>query len=354
MEEKQIKILIDKFWQGTATVSEKQALISLLKKKDTQWQQLLETMFHHPDFPVEPEIQEDRSTNILAKLHEEIAKKQVKRTKLFRPWYWSAAAILMILGSALIWFTQYKPVIVPDQIVAVQQPAPVKFIEENNDSETSRTFDLPDGSRVKLFARSQLRYNAAFSNGNRDLNLKGTATFEVAKDPKHPFTVTAMGYSTTALGTKFTVHGRIEKPFRVKLFEGKVVVREQSKDAKIPDAYLKPGEELTVNLKKGLFAVRKFSTEALAPQKKIMQKPVVESDQLLHFNKTPLATVFEKLNIAYGVVLVYDNAELETLSFTGEFHRNEPLSLAISSLCALNNLTYQQDGNTIVIKKREQ
>ena len=353
MEEKQIKILIDKFWQGTATVSEKQALISLLNKKDTQWQQLLETMFHNPDFPVEPEIQEDRSINILDKLHEEIAKKQVKRkTALLRPWYWSAAAILMIVGTALIWFTQYKPTVLPDQSVAMQQPVSVKFIEENNDTETVRTFDLPDGSRVKLFGRSQLRYNASFSKGNRDLNLTGIATFEVAKDPEHPFTVTAMGYSTTALGTKFTVHGRTEKPFRVKLFEGKVVVRQQSKAAKIPDAYLKPGEELTVNLKKGLFAVRRFGSEVTVPQKKIIPKP--EADQLLHFSKTPLATVFEKLNTAYGVVLVYDKTELGTLSFTGEFHRNEPLSLAISSLCALNNLTYQQDGNTIVIRKKEQ
>lgn len=353
--EKQISILIDKFWQGTATIPEKQQLISLLKESGGEWEALLEMRFHRPDFPAEPQLKADRSRHILNLLHQEIADREVEPVtrpkKLFRPLYWSAAAVALLVAGTLFWITQTNKEVPQEQMVAVS-PAQGHFIQEINDTETARNFRLPDGSGVKLFAHSTLSYQTSFSKDNRDLDLKGIATFDVAKDPRHPFTVVAMGYATTALGTKFTIHGRMEKPFRVKLFEGKVVVRQHHKSVDRQGAYLEAGEELTVNNHDGSFVVKKFAPPVVVvPERKIIRKPAVDKDQLLRFNKTPLPAVFDRLAATYGIEVVYEQAELATLSFTGVFHQHEPLSLALSSLCALNNLTYQQDGNKIVIRK---
>jgi transmembrane sensor len=84
------------------------------------------------------------------------------------------------------------------------------------------TVDLPDGSRLTLNTDTVLRTRA---DGARRLVYldKGQAFFKVAKDPRHPFVVTARGRTITALGTQFDV--RVDNGvFRVTLLEGKVRV----------------------------------------------------------------------------------------------------------------------------------
>lgn len=83
-----------------------------------------------------------------------------------------------------------------------------------------RTLTLSDGSRVTLDANSLL--TTAFSYGRRRIDLvHGRAHFEVAKDPRRPFTVTAQGYVVTALGTAFSVDAAHDR-LSVSLFEGRV------------------------------------------------------------------------------------------------------------------------------------
>jgi transmembrane sensor len=81
---------------------------------------------------------------------------------------------------------------------------------------------LPDGSRVTLNTDTVLRTKSA--DGKRLVYLdRGQAFFEVAKDRRHPFIVTAAGRTVTAVGTAFDVridHGEL----KVVLVEGKVRV----------------------------------------------------------------------------------------------------------------------------------
>src|SRR5690606_34195438 len=66
------------------------------------------------------------------------------------------------------------------------------------------TVTLPDGSVVTLNTDTVVRTRA---DGERRLVYldKGQAFFEVAKDPRRPFVVTAAGRTVTALGTAFDV-----------------------------------------------------------------------------------------------------------------------------------------------------
>src|SRR5204863_7767682 len=67
------------------------------------------------------------------------------------------------------------------------------------------TLRLPDGTRVDLGVASAIRYAPAYGGRERDVYLEGEAYFEVAPDPKTPFTVYAANAITRDRGTKFGV-----------------------------------------------------------------------------------------------------------------------------------------------------
>src|SRR5512146_2110769 len=86
---------------------------------------------------------------------------------------------------------------------------------------------LPDGSHVRLGAESSIRYAAAFDEPTRDVELRGTAYFEVVHDPARPFLVHVRnGITTRVLGTRFVVLAYPEIPrVAVAVAEGRVALR---------------------------------------------------------------------------------------------------------------------------------
>ncbi|WP_275591475.1 FecR family protein [Flagellatimonas centrodinii] len=91
---------------------------------------------------------------------------------------------------------------------------------------------LDDGSVVTLNtdSRAVVQYDEA---ARHIALLQGQALFEVAKDPAHPFIVTAGNHQVTALGTAFDIHLAPER-FEVTLIEGKVEVAESAIPSGLP------------------------------------------------------------------------------------------------------------------------
>ncbi|RJG55902.1 FecR family protein [Sphingobium terrigena] len=65
-----------------------------------------------------------------------------------------------------------------------------------------REIRLPDGSTAMLDTDSAITFT---SDGRTVRLLKGEAAFQVARDPRHPFSVNAGSGTSTALGTRFIV-----------------------------------------------------------------------------------------------------------------------------------------------------
>ena len=112
-------------------------------------------------------------------------------------------------GAGLVWqtLTAPKPLATQSFETAVGQQA---------------TVTLPDGSKVTLNTDTVVRTRA---DKNRRLVYleRGQAFFEVEKDRRHPFVVSAAGKTVTALGTAFDV--RVDRGrLKVVLVEGKVRV----------------------------------------------------------------------------------------------------------------------------------
>lgn len=85
-----------------------------------------------------------------------------------------------------------------------------------------KTITLADGSTAVLSTDTELRVTEW--GARRALTLdRGEAFFQVARDPRHPFVVTARGRTVTALGTAFDV--RVDQgDWSVSLLEGKIRV----------------------------------------------------------------------------------------------------------------------------------
>ena len=103
-----------------------------------------------------------------------------------------------------------------------------------------RLTQLADGSRVRLDTHS--RVEVRLHRAERDITLTaGQAFFEVAKDPRRPFLVTANGSTVRAVGTRFGVRMDGET-VAVVLTEGSVRVA----GATAGSTMLQPGEAVTL------------------------------------------------------------------------------------------------------------
>jgi transmembrane sensor len=110
-----------------------------------------------------------------------------------------------------------------------------------------RAVKLDDGSTVELDVGSRIAIR--MSTGRRQIELlSGRAVFDVVHDADRPFSVTAAGSRTTALGTKFQVW-RDDANVEVTLAEGSVAIDrgERNTAGEAWSERLSPGEQLTID-----------------------------------------------------------------------------------------------------------
>ena len=89
--------------------------------------------------------------------------------------------------------------------------------------EGQSTIELPDGSKVRLNARSSITYNADFGIDERRVVLEGEGFFDVKKDLDTRFVVTAPGMEVVVHGTKFNIYAYPDREFsEMSLLEGSV------------------------------------------------------------------------------------------------------------------------------------
>jgi len=159
------------------------------------------------------------------------AVRAIRRTpaRPFRPWVPAAAAAMLVVAVATIWWG-YQP-----ETAAVPQHYATAMGEQSK-------VTLADGTVVLLDTGTQL--TATFDSRERVVKLaRGRAQFVVGHDAQRPFLVKA-GLSTVRdIGTTFQV-ARDDGAVDVGLLEGRVDVRAKNDRAV---ATLSPGEQVRVD-----------------------------------------------------------------------------------------------------------
>jgi transmembrane sensor len=102
-----------------------------------------------------------------------------------RPFYWIAAASVLIIIGVALWST-----------------SDTGF--KTNDQE-KLTVNLADGSSVTLNYESRLKLANDFGRTNRGVSLEGEAFFNIKKDGSKPFVITIGQHEVIVVGTSFNV-----------------------------------------------------------------------------------------------------------------------------------------------------
>ena len=342
---------IEQFLQGRCTPEEAAAIAAYLEQHPEH--ALLQEEWTNADGYTE--LPKDSTQRMQEFIH---ARTAPRVSKLKAYWQRAAIAASLIGAVALGWnWKQQHTHSKAAAIAMVAKPKADTLIAWNqvvNNNTVPLLYKLPDSSKAILYAGASIRFHQGFKGGNtRDIYLEGKAQFTVAKDSKRPFTTFANGIATTALGTRFTVTSmRGSNKIKVQLHEGKVVIRPAETTLKIKDIYLLPGQECMVDKQMNTTLVTN-STDNYAVPAKHAKPPVVEKSVLqpLEFSRAMLPAVFDSIGKRYGVKISYSHANIEQLSFTGKFLPTDSLQAIINVICNIDDLTFEQQGNRIIIKK---
>jgi transmembrane sensor len=348
--------LIERFFNNECNAEESEFIVNYLQENPEQLKK----------FAAEKEWDEtELKHNLPLALTEEMWNEINAQTKPKQKLIWFkrlsvAACTVGVLFLGYYWINQNKHE--SNTIALLKNKDVPSVISEKvvfNNTGKEMSVALMDGSIVKLENNSQLLYEEPFQNNRRDIALLGKAFFKVAKDKTKPFTVTAGGLSTTALGTSFWVddNKKLHK-INVRLLTGKVVI------AKVPGlgiknfkpVYLIPGQELKFETINEKYLVQNFylKNEVVADKKnnlKNKNKINANNDEKIVFNNTPLNEVFKTLEKDYKISISFNKEDCGKITFTGNYKITDSIGDILQTISLLNDLKMERNSSGFFIKK---
>ena len=242
-----------------------------------------------------------------------------KKERSFRTYYNIAAAILLLLGGALV----YKMVIDGDHIQLQELSATDGILKK----------ELPDGSKINLDKGGAIQFPINFGKDERLVRLSGRAHFDVKHNPNRPFIIQTGDVSVKVLGTSFNVDQQKTGTIMVDVISGKVQM-----------SYADQSVILTANMK-GVFeplTAGLTTIDYLDPARDFWRT------KTLLFQGTQLSKVIETLNENYDTDLRLANSTIADCQFTATF-RDESLDKVLEVLRVALDLNFDHHENYIVI-----
>jgi transmembrane sensor len=330
----QVNPALDRFWKNWL-------LDNPQKKEDIEEARQLVQAILEEKYIAAPE-QQFRVWNAIQTSVQEY-KEESKLVRLWSSVLTKAAVVLLVMGVG--WTTwKFMPASQPiGQTSAVQQKL---FEIQVNNGSVPKTITLPDGSSIVLQPHSKLEYDKSFSASTREVTLTGEAFFEVKKDASRPFLVHANEIVTRVIGTSFSVRNFANENIVVQVKTGKVsVFRQKEQQDENNEIIAVEGVVLTPN--------QQVEYER---DKTKMTKSLVESPELLlpvaklefEFTDTPIIRVFDLIEEAYGVDIVYDKDAVVNCKLNASLS-DVPLDDKIKLICKTINATHEMIDSQIVI-----
>jgi len=276
-------------------------------------------------------IDKEMSGMILKNIHEAI-KSPTSKSKLFNIYWVSAAAIIIVIaGIAML-----------NAPAVVNMAHPVHMLQAKTNVGERKAIKLDDGTIVTLTGKSELNYPERFANATREINLKGEAFFDVAKDQQHPFIVHSPLLQTTVLGTSFEVRDDSEHA-KVVVSTGAVKVQAVRDSGK---------QQLTLSATEAAVLAHDGFTlykETLPEESDFYQK---RKDGQFNYYHAPMTEVIRNIELNYKTHLQMDEA-IKHYSFTGSFRTEDELDKVLEIIAqTVNAKVYKPDHNEYCISRK--
>lgn len=198
---------------------------------------------------------------------------------------------------------------------------------------------LSDGTKVWLNSASSLTYSGVLNEyGQRKVDLKGEAYFEVARDKKHPFLVKSAGQEVEVLGTHFNISSYAdEQQTTTTLLEGKVHVIALQ---------LRNGLKAQVNLAPGQQSI--LTSAGLNKQNINTEEAIAWKDGYFLFENENLESIMRKIARWYDVEVEYRGKMTDKL-FGGMVSRSKNITQVLKIIQKTGNVKIKIEGRRVII-----
>lgn len=195
---------------------------------------------------------------------------------------------------------------------------------------------LSDGTTVWLNAESRFSYPTKFSESNRTVELEGEGYFEVAHNPKSPFTVALQNLNIRVLGTKFNAKAYPNEPNLITLKEGSIEV--STLDYKYHEM-MSPNDQVYYTLSDGLVLIKQ--TEA--------SNVDTWTTGDLWFDNQTIAEMAKEIERRYDVKIKIMDSSLINEYFTCHFRKDLTIEQAMDLLKDTRRLNYKIENQTVYL-----
>lgn len=325
MKREDLKILIERYLEGAASLAEVKELCDWIKTNDSLDQWLMREI-EQSDAHIDQAVYD----RLYARIKESIdARESVpfyKRKFFVSAMRWAAIICLPIIAALAVY--ELSRNVSPDSLPLIVAA----------DSGERAKVQLPDGTKVNINSASQISYPQDFNQKRRVIELDGEAYFEVTPDKDRPFVVKAADLEIVVLGTSFDVCAyKDEDEVSVVLLTGKVdVTSEKSRYT------MSPNEKLVYDKNTGLMRVDKVYS----------QDYVEWTDGNLRFENESLDNIVKVLSRVYNVEIVFEEGfPKEKYVFTGSIGSGG-ITNALDILSMTSSLRYEMRDSVIVLRKK--
>lgn len=196
---------------------------------------------------------------------------------------------------------------------------------------------LPDGSKVKLNAGSNITYTYNPKEKIREVCFQGEGYFDVSKS-KTPFVVKmANGLRVKVWGTSFNLQAYSDDPqVQASLVEGCIELNHGNKK---------------LVMKAGDMAVFDRQTTEIKPVSGVLSHSYSWLDGKLYMNQMSLSSVCKFLERRYDVTVSLDRDLGESIHYDGVI-KEEAVTDILDVLSRLSNISYNVKGNNISITSK--
>lgn len=206
---------------------------------------------------------------------------------------------------------------------------------------TKSQLSLSDGTKVWLNAGSKLAFPQKFDGKRREVFLDGEAYFEVAKNEKQPFIISANNIDIRVLGTKFNVSAyQSDNLIETVLLEGSVSISEKGNLIK-DKVVMVPNQKTVYNKTKKNIEVESVSDAEIY---------TVWINGWYEFSNVSLQQTFMKLERYYNVKFEYDQSSISrALPVSGKLDLKDSLDVVMEVLSGVSKIKYKIDENRVII-----
>ena len=198
---------------------------------------------------------------------------------------------------------------------------------------------LPDGTTVRLNARSRLIYRPTdFSGNHREVSFEGEGYFDVASQHGARFCVKGSDFHVTVLGTQFNLSSYADAPQVILSLEEGIVNFTSGNGG--PD----------VTMQAGCVSVMDRSTGRITTSRPSSLRSYLawKQDEIV-FRHAPLSQVFSRLSQCYGVSFSFKLDPDTASAFTGVLPASD-LNEALDIVEQLYQITCTIDGTEVHVK----